>query len=109
MDWEALSRSYLSGTEVAALQIASGVALVECHGGIPSRVRAAVFSAVDAIVGDRATRSPRFQSKSGVGLAPDSSKSRRLFPRTRGHDSTSRRGLDAHPAPPADQRLGLGR
>jgi hypothetical protein len=51
VDWEALGRSWLSSTEVAAVHIARGCAIAERHGGLPLSVAGAVREAVEEMTG----------------------------------------------------------
>jgi hypothetical protein len=51
VDWDALSRSYLSSTEVAAVHIARGCALAERHGGLPLPVVSSVRQAIEELTG----------------------------------------------------------
>ena len=51
VDWEALGRSWLSSTEVAAVHIARGCAIAERHGGLPLSVAGAVREAVEELTG----------------------------------------------------------
>lgn len=51
VDWDALSRSWLSSTEVAAVHIARGCAIAERHGGVPVSVAGAVREAVEELTG----------------------------------------------------------
>jgi hypothetical protein len=46
VDWDALGRSWLSSTEVAAVHIARGCAIAELQGGLPFSVAGAVHAAV---------------------------------------------------------------
>lgn len=48
VDWEALATSYLSSTEVAAVHVAHGVAIAECQGGWPARLRGPLADAIGA-------------------------------------------------------------
>jgi hypothetical protein len=49
IDWEALTSSWLSSTEEAAVHIARGVALAERAGGLPPHIAPAVLIAADDI------------------------------------------------------------
>lgn len=51
VDWDALGRSWLSSTEVAAVHIARGCAIAERHGGLPLSVAGAVREAVEELTG----------------------------------------------------------
>lgn len=57
VDWEALCRSWLSSTEVAAVRIAQGCALAERHVGLPLSVAGAVRETVRRV--DRLMRRHR--------------------------------------------------
>jgi hypothetical protein len=51
VDWEALGRSWLSSTEIAAVHIARGCAIAERHGGLPLSVAGTVREAVKELTG----------------------------------------------------------
>jgi len=67
VDWDALSRSWLSSTEVAAVHIARGCAIAERHGGLPVSVAGAVREAVEELIGWWAvTPAPDIADRFGV-------------------------------------------
>ncbi len=58
VDWDALRRSWLSSTEVAAIHIARGCAIAERQGRLPLSVARAVREAVEELTGSRAITPP---------------------------------------------------
>jgi len=59
VDWDALGRSWLSSTEMAAVHIARGCAIAERHGGLPIEVAGSVRVAlVELTSGWEATANP---------------------------------------------------
>ena len=54
VDWDALSRSYLSSTEIAVVHIAHGCSIAERHGGLPPATVLPVHQAICALTGDQA-------------------------------------------------------
>ena len=58
LDWEALTGSWLSSSEVAAVRIAQGCATAEHRGGLPREVIGAVREALHAITGGPAGNTP---------------------------------------------------
>lgn len=79
VDFDALVRSWLSGTEVAAVHIARGCAIAERHGGLTLEVAGSVRAAVDELT-SRWTATPNFisltdpaigvRASAAVGLDP---------------------------------------
>ena len=60
VDWDALSRSYLSSTEIAVIHIAHGCSIAERHGGLPPATVLPVHQAFRELAGDHApSRWPR--------------------------------------------------
>lgn len=49
VDWDALGRSWLSSTEIAAVHIAWGCAIAEHHGGLPLEVAGTLRSAIEEL------------------------------------------------------------
>jgi len=59
VDWDALGRSWLSSTEMAAVHIARGCAIAERHGGLPFEVAGSVRAAlVELTAGWETTANP---------------------------------------------------
>jgi len=59
VDWDALGRSWLSSTEMAAVHIARGCAIAEHHRGLPFEVASSVRAAlVELTAGWEATANP---------------------------------------------------
>jgi hypothetical protein len=60
VDWDALSRSYLSSTEIAVIHIAHGCSIAERHGGLPPATVLPVHQAIRELTGVHApSRWPR--------------------------------------------------
>jgi hypothetical protein len=60
VDWDALSRTYLSSTEIAVIHIAHGCSIAERHGGLPPATVLPVHQAICELTGGHATsRWPR--------------------------------------------------
>jgi hypothetical protein len=60
VEWDALSRSYLSSTEIAVIHIAHGCSIAERHGGLPPATVLPVHQAVCELTGGHAlSRWPR--------------------------------------------------
>lgn len=51
VDWDSLTTSVLSSTEVAAVRIAQGCATLERAGGLPPRLADVVKATVEAVAG----------------------------------------------------------
>jgi hypothetical protein len=54
VDWDALSRSYLSSTEIAVIHIAHGCSIAERHGGLPPATVLPVRQAIGELTGGHA-------------------------------------------------------
>ena len=76
VDWDALSCSYLSSTEIAVVHIAHGCSIAERHGGLPPATVLPVHQAIGELTGGHApSRWP------GAGPpSPPPSTNRRAWP-----------------------------
>jgi hypothetical protein len=54
VDWDALSCSYLSSTEIAVVHIAHGCSIAERHGGLPPATVVPVHQAICELTGGHA-------------------------------------------------------
>jgi hypothetical protein len=60
VDWDALTGSYLSSTEIAVIHIVHGCAIAERHGGLPPAAMRSVRQAIGQLTGGHApSRWPR--------------------------------------------------
>jgi len=74
VDWDALGRSGLSSTEMAAVHIARGCAIAEGHGGLPVEVAGSVRAALVELTAGWETTADPVDIDDPVGIddpAPD--------------------------------------